>query len=391
MFLWLSDLLRDDFGPLNVFRYVTFRSVGAMATALLITLLLYPAFIRRMRERELGEKIREELRESDASKAGTPTMGGILILISIFCSSLLWTDLFSPFVWLTLAVTAVFGALGFVDDWRKANSDGSGGVSEKGKLFTQFATAGGVTTVMYLGILGPETADTRMFFPFLDATKYFIELPWWAYAGFSTVVIIAYSNAVNLTDGVDGLAIGPTIISTFTFIVLCYLAGSTIGLPVGGETVQFDMARYLRIPSVPGVQELVPVLAAIGGAGIGFLWYNTSPALVFMGDVGSLALGGAFGMVAVLSKNEWLSVIIGGIFVLEIGTATAQRLYFKRTGKRIFQITPIHHHFQGKHWKTHRAFPIFQKKDWSDAQISVRFWIISIVLSLIALASLKLR
>ncbi len=391
MFLWLSELLRNDFGPMNVFRYVTFRSVGAMATALLITLVLYPGFIKRMRERALGEKIREELLESHAAKAGTPTMGGILILISIFSSCLLWTDLFSPFVWLTLSVTAVFGGLGFVDDWRKANSDGSGGVSEKGKLAVQLLTAGGATAIMYLGIAGPVIGDTRMFFPFLDATEYFLELPWWLYAGFSTVVIISYSNAVNLTDGVDGLAIGPTIIGAFTFIVLCYLAGSTFGIELDDHFHKFDMATYLRIPSVPGAQELAPVLAAVAGAGIGFLWYNTSPALVFMGDVGSLALGGAFAMVALLTKNEWLSVIIGGIFVLEIGTATLQRFYFKATGKRIFQITPIHHHFQGKHWKTHRAFPIFQKKDWSDAQISVRFWIISIILSLIALASLKLR
>jgi len=377
VFLWLSELLRADFGPMNVFRYVTFRTVGAMGTALLIALLLYPMFIRRLQARQLGQVVREDGLQTHLAKAGTPTMGGILILIAIGMSTLLWADLRSAFVWLTIIPTMIFGVLGFMDDYLKIRDRDSKGVTEKQKLTVQVGTAAGASLLMYSGLLGDVIGDTRMFFPFTDATTFFVTLPWWLYAGFSTFVIIGYSNAVNLTDGQDGLAIGPMIVASFTFILLCYLAGSSFGIRLDDHAHSFDIASYLLIPSVPGAQELAPVLAAVAGAGIGFLWYNTHPAQVFMGDVGALALGGTFAMVAILSKNEWLSVLIGGIFVVEIASSLIQRMYYRRTGKRVFLMAPIHHHFE--------------KKGWPEQRITVRFWIIAIVLSLLALASLKLR
>ena len=377
MFLWLSELLRADFGPLNVFRYVTFRTVGAMGTALLIALVLYPWFIRRLQARQIGQVVRKDGPESHFSKAGTPTMGGVLLLVAIFMSTMLWGDLTSPFVWLTLAPTAAYGVLGFMDDYLKIRYRNSRGVTARQKLAVQFGVAGLVCGLMYSGTFGSVLADTRMFFPFTDATAFFVTLPWWLYAGFSAFAVVGMSNAVNLTDGLDGLAIGPVITASATFLLLCYLAGSTFGFDVGGQIHQFDVAEYLLIPRVPGIQELAPLLAAVIGAGIGFLWYNTFPAQVFMGDVGALALGGTYGMVAVLSKNEWLSIIVGGIFVLEAVSVVTQTTSYKLTGKRVFRMAPIHHHFE--------------KKGWPEPRVTVRFWIISVVLALIALASLKLR
>jgi phospho-N-acetylmuramoyl-pentapeptide-transferase len=377
MFLWLSEVLRADFGPLNVFRYVTFRTVGSMGTALLIALLLYPWFIRRLQARQIGQVVRDDGPESHFSKAGTPTMGGVLLLVAIFMSTMLWGDLNSPFVWLTLIPTAAYGVLGFMDDYLKIRYRNSKGVSARQKLAVQFGVAGTLCALMYNGTFGPELADTRMFFPFTDATAVWLTLPWWLYAGFSAFAVVGMSNAVNLTDGLDGLAIGPVITASATFLLLCYLAGSTFGFDVGGEVQKFDVAAYLLIPKVAGIQELAPLLAAVIGSGVGFLWYNTYPAQVFMGDVGALALGGTYGMVAVLSKNEWLSVIIGGIFVLEAVSVVTQTTSYKLTGKRVFRMAPIHHHFE--------------KKGWPEPRVTVRFWIISVVLSLIALASLKLR
>ena len=377
MFLWLSELLRGEMGGLNVFRYVTFRTIGAAGTALLIGLLLYPWFIKRMVARQLGQVVREDGPESHFSKRGTPTMGGLLILASLTMTTLLWGDLSSAHVWLVLLPTLAFGVLGFFDDFFKIRDRNSKGVSEKQKLFTQFAVAGGLFTCLYYGVFGAELADTRLYIPFVSAEKVAITLPAWAYTIFATFAVVGMSNAVNFTDGLDGLAIGPVIVATAVFGILCYLAGANFGFVVDGQVHRFIVSDYLLIPSVPGISELTPVAAAVIGAGIGFLWYNTYPAQVFMGDVGALALGGTLGMFAVLSKNELLTVIIGGVFIIEMLSVIIQRYSFKLTGKRVLRMAPIHHHFE--------------KLGWPEPRVTIRFWIFSVILALIALASLKLR
>lgn len=378
MFLWLSELLRDAFGPLNVFRYPTFRSIGAMATALVIALALYPWFIRRLQARQLGQVVRQSGPETHFSKAGTPTMGGVLIIVALVVSTLLWGDLSNIFLWLTLVPTLVYGVLGFMDDYLKIRHKNSRGVTGKQKLAVQFATAGTMFGLLYAGMLGEALVDTRLFFPFTSAQDFWVALPAWAYAVFASFVVVGTSNAVNLTDGLDGLAIGPVIVAALTFGALCYLSGASFGVPApDGGFLRFDVARYLLIPVVPGAEELTILLAAVVGSGIGFLWYNTYPAMVFMGDVGALSLGGTLGTVAVLSKNELLSVIIGGIFVVEAVSVITQTTSYKLTGKRVFRMAPIHHHFE--------------KKGWPEPRVTVRFWIISIMLALVALASLKLR
>ena len=369
MFLWLSQNFRDEFGPLNVFRYATFRSMGAMATSLVIAMVLFPWFIRLLQAKQIGQVVRDDGPQSHFSKKGTPTMGGILLLLAIFLSVMLWSDLTNLFVWMTLAVTFVFGVLGFIDDFLKIRDRNSKGVTEKQKLLTQFATTGLLFGLMYSGWFGQDVADTHLYMPFLSSRNFAYDIGPIAYTLFASVTVAGYSNAVNLTDGLDGLAIGPVMVSALTFGVLCYLVGAHFG--------SFDVAKYLLIPVVPTAHELAVVMAAVVGAGIGFLWYNSYPALVFMGDVGALALGGALGMVAVFSKNELLSLIVNGLFVTEAASVALQRFYFKRTGKRILRMAPIHHHFE--------------KLGWPEPRVTVRFWIISIMLSLVALASLKLR
>jgi len=369
MFLWLSELLRDDIGALNVFRYLTFRVPGSLITSLLITLLLYPGFIRALQGKEIGETIRTDGPESHQVKAGTPTMGGSLIVLAVVLSTLLWVDLTNIFVWLTLFVTVAYAILGFVDDYRKFRK--SSGLSGKVKLFWQFVIAGGVMGFFFFHLR--PTMDIQyslnVAIPFLRFDTYFLELPEISYVALGMLVLVGTSNAVNLTDGLDGLAIGPGIIASGAFLVLCYLTNLSIG--------SFNVTEYLLIPSVPGAQELSILCGAIMGAGMGFLWYNTFPAQVFMGDVGSLALGGALGCLAMFSKNELLSVIIGGIFVLEAVSVITQTTSFKLTGKRVFRMAPIHHHFE--------------LKGWAEPKIIVRFWIIAIMLSLVALANIKLR
>ncbi len=377
MFLWLSDLLRDDFGGMNVFRYVTFRSIGAAATALIIGLLLYPWFIQRMAARQLGQVVRDDGPDSHFSKRGTPTMGGILMLVALTLTVLLWGDLASLHVWLVLVPTLVFGVLGFFDDYLKIRDRNSKGVSEKVKLLVQLGTAGGIFAALYGGLLGPELADTRFYVPFVSSTKFAIEMPWWLYASFATVAVVGMSNAVNFTDGLDGLAIGPIIVAAGVYGILCYLAGASLGFQVDGTIHRFVPSDYLLIPKVAGISELTPVAAAVVGAGIGFLWFNTFPAQVFMGDVGALALGGTLGMFAVLSKNELLTVIIGGVFIVEMLSVIVQRYTFRYTGKRVLKMAPIHHHFE--------------KLGWPEPRVTIRFWIASFLLALVALASLKLR
>jgi len=384
MFHWLYETFFDQWSPLRVLRYPSFRIVASIATALLMTLLLYPWFINKLRAKQVGEKIRDDGPEGHQKKAGTPTMGGILIVITLVVSTLLWARLNNPLVWLVMLVTVGYACIGFLDDLAKLKGTPSGrrGLSERTKLIAQFAVASLALGIFIWGIdhaaMGYSPGEhLKLYFPFLRADWYFVVLPAAVCAGLGIMVIVSTSNGVNLTDGLDGLAIGPVIIAAGTFLVLCYLAGFQIFVPkIMTEPVV--VADILRIPKIEDTVDLAVVCGSIIGAGIGFLWYNTHPATIFLGDVGSLSLGATLGAVAVFSKNELLSLLIFGIFAVELLSSFIQRVYFKATGgKRIFLMAPIHHHFE--------------KKGWSEPQIVVRFWIIAIILSLISLMSLKLR
>lgn len=370
---------KDVWSPLNVFRYPSFRVLVAFLTSICITYFLYPWFIRRLQERQIGQVIREELDESHQIKQDTPTMGGILIILAVLISALLWCDLTNVLVWGVGGITLSFAVIGFIDDTMKLGARGSAGLSEKGKLLGQFGVA--VLALSLLFFVVDHPYSTQLYFPFVSVERFSVELPVWLYIVFAAFVIVGASNAVNFTDGLDGLAIGPVVVASATFGILAYLAATVLTLPVivdGARALaDLDFAQYLKIPSVQGAQELSVFAGAMVGAGVGFLWYNTFPAQVFMGDVGSLGLGGALGAFAVLTKNELLSAIILGIPVLEAVSVIIQRYYFKATGKRVFLMAPIHHHFE--------------RLNWAESQIVVRFWILSIMLSLLALASLKLR
>lgn len=375
LFFWLKDY----FTPLNVFRYVSFRIVAAMITALGMSLLLYPWFIRRLQMHQIGQVIRDDGPESHFSKAGTPTMGGVLLLFAVVISTLLWADLSNPYVGIILAITVLFGVVGFFDDYMKLRGQSSAGLSGKIRLLIEFAVAGVAMLLVFK--LSAFDYSTTLYLPFVSTEKFALELPLWVYLPFAMFVIVGTSNAVNLTDGLDGLAIGPVIIAAVTFLILAYSSATVLGYEelVDGVTVtqQFDLAKYLMIPKVEGAQELAIFCAAIVGAGVGFLWYNSFPAQVFMGDVGALSLGGALGSLAVITKHELLSTIIFGIFLMEAISVITQTTSYKLTGKRVFRMAPIHHHFE--------------MKGWPEPKIIVRFWIIAIVLNLVALASLKIR
>ena len=367
----LSD--HDSFGFLNVLRYVPFRVLAATMTGMLVTFGLYPWFIRRLQRKQVGQVIRSDGPESHFSKAGTPTMGGALILLALVIATTLWADPENAMVWVVTVVTACYGAVGYVDDAAKVRKNSSGGISAKARLLVEFAIAGSLCAWLWYGADGLP-ADwlelrTRLALPFVAFDRYPITVPPWAYVLFASGVIVSTANAVNLTDGLDGLAIGPVMINAGAYMVLAYLAGVTL--------FGRDIAAYLDIPSIESANELAVYAGAMIGAGVGFLWYNTYPAQVFMGDVGSLALGGGLGSLAVLTKNEFLSVLLGGIFVVEAVSVIGQVVAFKTTGKRIFLMAPIHHHFE--------------KKGWAEPKIIVRFWIISVMLALASLASLKLR
>jgi phospho-N-acetylmuramoyl-pentapeptide-transferase len=310
-------------------------------------------------------------------------MGGSLIIFSMILPMLLWGELDNVFVWMTMTVTVGYGMIGFYDDYQKISKKNSAGLAGRWKLFWQFAIAGGVMAVLLWGYqYSPVLA-----FPFANFTDYNLYLGPYLYLIFAAIVIAGFSNAVNLTDGLDGLAIVPVTISSGTFLVLSYAAGGAIGIVYNNELIRFNFAEYLRVPSIPGAEELSVFAGAMAGAGLAFLWYNSYPAQVFMGDVGALALGGGLGTMAVCTKNEFLLVIIGGVFVMETLSVVMQVTYFKymkrrfgeETAKknRLFKMTPIHHHFE--------------KSGWPEPKVIVRFWIISVVLSLIALSSLKLR
>jgi phospho-N-acetylmuramoyl-pentapeptide-transferase len=357
---------------LNVLRYIPFRIIAAMLTSMFICFAVYPWFIKRLQLRQIGQTIRDDGPESHFSKAGTPTMGGALILFAVVTSTVLWADLHNPFVWLSLAVTVGFGLVGFIDDYMKVRYGNTKGLAGKYKLAFQICLAGVV--FLYVFMDNDLPADWmlirhRLALPFVAFAKHEIVVPGWLYVIFATLVVVGTSHAVNLTDGLDGLAIGPVMVVTFAYVILSYVAGLTF--------FGINIAIYLDIPSVPLAKELAILAGAIVGAGFGFLWYNTFPAQVFMGDVGSLSLGGAMGMLAVLTKNEFLSIILCGVFVMETLSVITQVVSFKLTGRRIFKMAPIHHHFE--------------LKGWAEPKIIVRFWIISYMLALIALSSLKLR
>lgn len=357
---------------LRVVRYVTMRTLLGALTALLLGLLLGPLFIRLLRRFQIGEQIRDDGPQTHQSKKGTPTMGGSLILFSLLLSTLLWCDLTNPFVWITGFVTISYAAIGFVDDYRKLKVS-KRGLPGKLKFLLQVLVASlAIGYLLYSHFYVTEDGTDlrfRLALPLLDFYKYPILLPPWVCFAIGVLVIVGFSNAVNLTDGLDGLAIGPTIISSGTLLFLIYGSGAVIK--------GINLAEYLKIPSIRGIGELAIFCGAMAGAGVGFLWYNTHPAQVFMGDVGSLSLGGALGTLAVLSKNELTLIIVGGVFVAETVSVILQVASFQLTGKRIFRMTPLHHHFE--------------LKGWAEPKIIVRFWIISILLALLALATLKVR
>jgi phospho-N-acetylmuramoyl-pentapeptide-transferase len=340
---------------------------------MLLSFWLAPWFIRELQKKQIGQVVRKEGPESHYKKAGTPTMGGSLILLCVLLPTILWADVHNAFVVATAGLTAGYGVIGYVDDRMKLTKKSSGGLAGRYKILGQVAL--GTTAISYCFLYEPALPNgwveirSRLSIPFLAFAKHPVELPLGLYVAFAVFVVVATSNAVNLTDGLDGLAIGPVMINAGTYLLWSYVAGLVLfGRPI---------AQYLDIPGIPEMGELAIYAASVIGAGIGFLWYNTYPAQVFMGDVGSLSLGGGLGMLAVLTKNELLSILIGGIFVVEAVSVITQVVSFQLFGRRVFLMAPIHHHFE--------------KKGWPEPRIIVRFWIISILLALVALASLKLR
>lgn len=382
MLYLLFNAFVNEVGFFRVFRYPSFRIPAAALTALVVTLWLFPWFIARIKAIQYGSSnVREDTPERHKQKSGTPTMGGLFILIAVVGSILLWADLANGYVWALLLVLLGFGAIGFIDDWRKVAKHNSKGLAGRHKILLQILVLSLVTLVLVAGAYGwlpfkPINYDTRVSLPFV-ATRFFHWDIGWAYIPFAFFVVMGTSHAVNLTDGLDGLAIGPTSVSASTFLILSYAAGLVLTFQFRGQWVDFNVAEYLNIPHIEGVSELAVVCGAIVGAGIGFLWYNSFPASVFMGDVGALALGAALGSIAVFTKNEFLSVVVHGVFVVEALSVISQVASYQLFGRRIFRMAPIHHHFE--------------LAGVAEPKIIVRFWIVSIMLALVALVSLKLR
>ncbi len=351
--------LHQYVGGFNVFRYITFRTAGAVLTCFVLMLACMPAFIRWLKARQIGQVIRDDGPESHLSKAGVPTMGGLCILGAVAVSVLLWADLGNRFVWLLLAVLGWFGAIGAYDDYRKITRQHSKGLSAGGKMALQ--VAGALAVAAFL--VATPGFDTQLSVPFFKGWRPDLGA-WWL--PFAVIVITGTSNAVNLTDGLDGLVTGPLVIASGVYVIFAYLAGHAL------------LAAYLQIPYVAGAGEVAVVCGALVGGCLGFLWYNAYPAEVFMGDTGSLALGAALGTAATIIKQEFLLVIAGGIFVVEALSVILQVGYFKMSGgKRIFLMAPYHHHFE--------------QMGWQEPKVVVRFWIVAIALGLVALATLKLR
>ncbi len=352
--------LHEQFSAFNVFRYISFRSIYSILTALAIALLMGPVVIRWLKSKKIGEKIRNDGPQTHLAKEGTPTMGGMLIFMALVAPTLLWADILNSYVWVCIITVTSFAAIGFYDDFMKLAGKGSG-MSGKTKLALQFSVAFIVVLLIYL-MQGGDPSVTKVHIPFLKDVQPDLGL---LYIPFAMLVIVGAANAVNLTDGLDGLAIGPIIISFMAYLVICYIGGNA------------NFAAYLNIPFIVELSEVTIFCAAIIGASLGFLWYNFYPAMIFMGNVGSLALGGALGAVAVMSKQEIILVVIGGIFVAEALSVIIQVAWFKFTGKRVFKMAPLHHHFE--------------QLGWPEPQVIIRFWVVAIVLTLLSLSTLKLR
>jgi phospho-N-acetylmuramoyl-pentapeptide-transferase len=360
--------LHHSLSWLNVLRYPSFRIVMAAITAGLITFIIYPVFIRKLKILSFGQAVRDDGPKSHLKKSGTPTMGGLLLLIAVISACLLWGDLSHIGLWLLLYVSVGFGAIGLVDDLKKITKNNSIGLSARGKFLSQIFVAL-TACLLYAHNFPSMPYSPDLSIPFIAVDKFSLHLPSWLYICLAVFIIVGTSNGVNLTDGLDGLAIGPVITSSFVFLILAYVAGTTVG--------DFNIAAYLKIMRVDGAYELSVFCAAVIGASTGFLWFNTYPAAIFMGDVGSLALGGALGLLAVLTKNELISALLNGVFLLETVSVIAQVASFKLTKKRIFKMAPLHHHFE--------------LMGWPEPKIIVRFWIISGLLAALTLLSLKLR
>ncbi|MCX8117187.1 MAG: phospho-N-acetylmuramoyl-pentapeptide-transferase [Desulfobacterota bacterium] len=350
--------LHEWISAFNVFRYITIRTIYAILTALVISFVIGPWLIEKLKSLQMRQVVREDVPSRHLSKNGTPTMGGGLILLAFLLPTLLWTDLTNRYVWLVLLTTLGFGVLGFVDDYKKIQDRNGMGLKARYKFPIQVAMGLAASGILYEAI----GLDSRLSFPFFK--RLMPDLGGW-YVLFGMFVIVGTANAVNLTDGLDGLAIGPVLIASGTFVLFSYLAG------------HYQLASYLQIPFVKGSGELTILCGSLLGAGLGFLWFNTYPAQVFMGDVGSLALGASLGTIALITKQEFLLVIVGGIFVAETLSVIIQVVSYKLRRKRVFRMAPIHHHFE--------------LKGWAEPKIIVRFWIIGIILGLIAIGTLKLR
>ncbi|OWU83969.1 phospho-N-acetylmuramoyl-pentapeptide-transferase [Oceanicola sp. 22II-s10i] len=360
MLYWLTAL-SDGGDVFNLFRYITFRAGGAFMTALIFGFLFGPPLIAVLRRRQgKGQPIRTDGPEGHFAKAGTPTMGGLLIVGALLTSTLLWARLDNPFVWLVLFVTLSFGLIGFADDYAKVSKQNVAGVSGKVRLLIGFVIA--AIAAAWAAYFHPPELTGQLAFPVFKNAL--LDLGW-LFIPFAMIVIVGSANAVNLTDGLDGLAIMPVMIAASALGAIAYTVG------------RVDFTDYLEVHYVPGTGEILIFVAGLVGGGLGFLWYNAPPAAVFMGDTGSLALGGALGAIAVATKHELVLAIIGGLFVVEALSVIIQVLYFKRTGKRVFLMAPIHHHYE--------------KKGWAEPTIVIRFWIISLILAMIGLATLKLR
>jgi len=377
MLLELAGLLKGWVSGFHLFQYLTFRTIMSTLTALAVSLLAGPAIIRKLAAVKAGQVIRSDGPQSHLSKAGTPTMGGALIIASIAVSTLLWADLRNRYVWLVLGVTVAFGAIGFYDDYKKLVLKDSRGLAARWKYFWQSVFGLGVALFLYFTAETP--AATTFYLPLIKQAQIplghvvdtAVASPWLtgvgavAFIGLAYFIVVGFSNAVNLTDGLDGLAIMPSVLVSTALGVFAYLAGNKV------------FSEYLGIPAIPGAGELAIFCSALAGAGLGFLWFNTYPAQVFMGDIGALAIGAALGCVAVIVRQEVVLLIMGGVFVMETVSVMLQVASFKLTGKRIFRMAPIHHHFE--------------LKGWPEPRVIVRFWIISVVLVLIGLATLKVR
>ncbi|KPK33070.1 MAG: phospho-N-acetylmuramoyl-pentapeptide-transferase [Betaproteobacteria bacterium SG8_40] len=361
MLLLVTQWLAEDIRAFNVFNYITLRAVMATLTALVISFIVGPTMIRKLTAYKIGQSVRDDGPETHLSKAGTPTMGGALVLVSVAVTTLLWADLSNRYVWVVLVVTIGFGAIGWVDDYRKVVHRNPKGLSARGKFFWQSVI--GVAAALYLAWTAELPAETELIVPFFKQVAYPLGL--FGFVVLTFFVIVGTSNAVNLTDGLDGLAIMPTVMIGSALAVFAYVAGNAV------------FSRYLGFPHIPGAGELTVLCAALSGAGLAFLWFNAYPAEVFMGDVGALALGAALGTIAVIVRQEIVLMVMGGVFVVETLSVILQVASFKLTGKRVFRMAPLHHHYELKGWK--------------ETQVVVRFWIITMMLVLIGLSTLKLR